>query len=635
MSLVKNADAAQTNQYRWNSFAGGLIAATLLIGAGNFLLNGPHQPTAAAGLGLMGPIGLPISNPVQMPIPIPMPVPNPLPPVPVKPTPHPVPYVKKVLSAKQSQITGIIDPETLTSSYYWTVVLHNGTTSVREAIMDVALPNDAAVTRATLWVNGVAQEAAFQSKEQVETAYDWVVNRHRDPLLVTQTAKGQVHIQASPVMPGKDMQLRIGITVPMTVDASSADLTLPFVLNSNVLWHQPTNLHLTSTSEMSAQNTTESITSQKLSNQNTKRAGDQFILRAKIPTNKAHRVVITTIRHDNTRQFATRATHSLTPSYIVATILRGQLKLQKTADTPNCKIVKSEEAAHRLSNLWAHKTIERLVDISEEYDAVELASVYRVVSPVSGAVVLERNSDYEQMGLDRNLYKSTDIGLDIDEKETEYKQQPREKPIAEYTVMPDAAAVPAGVRMRRAESAQIAEDRRAVDKKQATFNEEGQSGANLAPMPSASPAPVSRSMSSIDAELPTKSQSQEPKLESPNLGEYAPYERDAVRSPQTRSDATVLTRQNTDTANPATNNQFQLLIASFICGLAFAGPAVVLISAIANRLNKKTDSKSIAIFGLAWLTCACIYPIASITILAIFLIEKAFKSGFTVSKKQQ
>jgi hypothetical protein len=67
----------------------------------------------------------------------------------------------------------------------------------------------------------------------------------------------------------------------------------------------------------------------------------------------------------------------------------------------------SKDVRARLSTLWAHQEIERLAKAGRTRDAVKLANVYRIVSSVSGAVVLERQSDYDQYGLNRNMNQST------------------------------------------------------------------------------------------------------------------------------------------------------------------------------------------------------------------------------------
>jgi len=104
------------------------------------------------------------------------------------------------LGTSRSVITGVADPQTLTASYYWTFTLKNTTRSQQEAQMKISLPDGAVVSRATLWINGKAQEAAFNSTETVEQAYDWIVTLHRDPLLIKQIDSKHINVKASPMM---------------------------------------------------------------------------------------------------------------------------------------------------------------------------------------------------------------------------------------------------------------------------------------------------------------------------------------------------------------------------------------------------------------------------------------------------
>jgi len=123
--------------------------------------------------------------------------------------------VRKGLSLQDSLLTGHVDTNSLTSALYWTMVFHNQTEGVQEARATIALPVGSAVSRVTLWVNGVPQEAAFNSTARVKQAYQWIVQRNRDPLLVTETAPNQVTLQAFPVPKWGEMKVRFGITCPL------------------------------------------------------------------------------------------------------------------------------------------------------------------------------------------------------------------------------------------------------------------------------------------------------------------------------------------------------------------------------------------------------------------------------------
>lgn len=392
--LQRSPDAAGTagTTKQWNSFPVGICVAALIVGAVN-----ASQPLLSSTLSISNAFVVP--PPVQV---VPSVVMPPVTPLPELPNPLPSIAANRYLSAARSVVTGVVDPSTLTASYYWTIVLHNSGKQAQEARMHLKLPRNAAVTRATLWIDGRAQEAAFQSQDLVRDAYEWIVERHRDPLLVTQIAPDVVSLQASPVMPHKDMQIRIGITVPMILnEQNKATMELPQVVASNVSFTAAQNIHLTSPGAMKAQGADASCVESK----------SGYVLRANLNSESLKKLSITCDRTSTSNQFATRATHSNPRAWIVATVAAAgpdrSLTLKKVTNTPDCPIIDDNDAAFRLSNIWAHNEIEALVKNGISSQAVELASIYRVVSTVSGAVVLERADDYTYNGLERNLYRST------------------------------------------------------------------------------------------------------------------------------------------------------------------------------------------------------------------------------------
>ncbi|HEY9790625.1 MAG TPA: VIT domain-containing protein [Candidatus Obscuribacterales bacterium] len=304
------------------------------------------------------------------------------------------------LRRAESLITGIVDPESLTASYYWNFVVSNSTGSEQEAQIELALPDGAAVTRATLWINGVAQEAAFNETWKVERAYNWITKLHRDPLLVTQTSPGHILIKASPVMPGRKMQFRIGITAAGRMNGGQAEFSLPRIVSTNMSDLGSTNqIHIQSSAPVYSNN----------AGIQTLIGGDGYLSKGNV--DRLDDLVLQANRSSSVNTFATRATHSFPPGYIVAGINgagadQARLHLTKVIDRPSCRIIDDEATAHRLSTLWAYAEIERLWAAGRAGEAGQLANVYRIVSSVSGATVLETQSDYEHEVLDRNMYKS-------------------------------------------------------------------------------------------------------------------------------------------------------------------------------------------------------------------------------------
>jgi hypothetical protein len=66
---------------------------------------------------------------------------------------------------------------------------------------------------------------------------------------------------------------------------------------------------------------------------------------------------------------------------------------------PNGDAVAVKASLH-LARLWANDEIKRLRKMRREQEAIELATRYQLVTPVSGAVVLETDEQYRQTGLE-------------------------------------------------------------------------------------------------------------------------------------------------------------------------------------------------------------------------------------------
>ena len=303
------------------------------------------------------------------------------------------------VNAKKSTITGIIDSDSMTASLYWTFVLKNNNSSDKEASILIDLPSNSALSRATLWVNGVAQEAAFASNSLVSNAYDRIVVRHRDPMLVTQVAPNRIKILAAPVTAnGGEMQIRIGMTVPVeTGENGKHSISLPKIAESNLKFDSQQDVHLTSESQIGGLGSTAE--------------SGIFVLRANIPVKELSDARITVAGPSST-QFAARLLHSSPTQYIVANVENGKLRLSNQTDKPKCKIFKDVAVSSRLSNIWAHQEIEKLVAKGAVNEACEIANTFRIVSSVSGATVLETEADYGNSGLDRNMNRNMNFAVD-------------------------------------------------------------------------------------------------------------------------------------------------------------------------------------------------------------------------------
>ena len=139
------------------------------------------------------------------------------------------------LSLKGSSYTTVVDEPGCAGYAEWTLVFSNERNWNQEARARVALPHGAVVSRLTLWINGEEHEAAFGTRGQVRRAYEQVVSRNRDPVLVNVCGPDQVQVQCFPVPPKGEMKLRLGITVPLkpSVDGKTALLPAPAITAHN------------------------------------------------------------------------------------------------------------------------------------------------------------------------------------------------------------------------------------------------------------------------------------------------------------------------------------------------------------------------------------------------------------------
>lgn len=139
------------------------------------------------------------------------------------------------LSLKGSAYDTTIDSAAGIAYSEWTITFGNTYFSDREARMRLALPPRGTVSRLTLWINGEECEAAFGGRGQVRRAYEQIVSRHRDPVLVTTCGPDEVQVQCFPVPRDGEMKLRLGISFPLQVAADGRSYTMqaPAIIAKN------------------------------------------------------------------------------------------------------------------------------------------------------------------------------------------------------------------------------------------------------------------------------------------------------------------------------------------------------------------------------------------------------------------
>ena len=140
------------------------------------------------------------------------------------------------LSLKDSVYDTTVDRVAGTGYCEWTMTFANSKSwGNAEARCRIVLPPGGVVSRLTLWVNGEESEAAFGTRGQVRRAYESVVRRNRDPVLVNVCGPDQVQLQCFPVPAGGEMKVRLGVTLPLQValDGKSARFPAPALVSRN------------------------------------------------------------------------------------------------------------------------------------------------------------------------------------------------------------------------------------------------------------------------------------------------------------------------------------------------------------------------------------------------------------------
>jgi len=139
------------------------------------------------------------------------------------------------LSLKQSRLDTIVNPESATYYTEWIMEFKNDSQRQREARAQITLPPGGVVSRLTLWIDGEEREAAYSGRAKVKAAYKKVVQRKRDPVLVTTCGPDQILMQCFPVPPdGGTMKIKVGITAPLVLESyASGLLQLPTFMERN------------------------------------------------------------------------------------------------------------------------------------------------------------------------------------------------------------------------------------------------------------------------------------------------------------------------------------------------------------------------------------------------------------------
>lgn len=160
--------------------------------------------------------------------------------------------VARGVDLASSNFSVSVDSKAAVAHMDWQMRLANSSDLQREARAQILLPPGAVLNEAILRVHGVDRPAVFGKKSSVRAAYQAVVRQKKDPLLVTTCGPNRLLVQCFPVQPHDEMQLRLGLAVPLKLTSSSdGDLVLPAFIERNFQTPAAHTVHLTSTSPIS------------------------------------------------------------------------------------------------------------------------------------------------------------------------------------------------------------------------------------------------------------------------------------------------------------------------------------------------------------------------------------------------
>lgn len=133
-----------------------------------------------------------------------------------------------------SRFTITAEPAAAIARVDWEIEVDAAARWPVEARFDVRLPSGAVVSSLSSWIADEERPAAFAGAGDVQAAYDQVVRKQRDPVLVRERAPGSVQMLLFPLSKElPPMRVRVGFTVPLRWLGERATLCLPQVVGHN------------------------------------------------------------------------------------------------------------------------------------------------------------------------------------------------------------------------------------------------------------------------------------------------------------------------------------------------------------------------------------------------------------------
>ena len=108
-----------------------------------------------------------------------------------------------------------------------------------EAVMRLAIPRGAAVTGAILWVNGRPMNSAFVQRDRARQIYRSIVDRRRDPALVTWDGPGWISVSIFPLERGEPRRFELEWIEPAATEAGVVQYRVPTIANAGRVLRRP------------------------------------------------------------------------------------------------------------------------------------------------------------------------------------------------------------------------------------------------------------------------------------------------------------------------------------------------------------------------------------------------------------
>jgi TonB family protein len=108
-----------------------------------------------------------------------------------------------------------------------------------EAVMRLAVPRGAAVTDAILWVNGRPMNGVFVQRDRARQIYRSIVERRRDPALVTWDGPGWISVSIFPLESGEPRRFELEWIEPAATEGGALQYRVPMIVDAGRVLGRP------------------------------------------------------------------------------------------------------------------------------------------------------------------------------------------------------------------------------------------------------------------------------------------------------------------------------------------------------------------------------------------------------------